>query len=448
MKYSHVFVEAKREGYPLSIFDESEIEFIKSKNLIDIRGTQFLPLFVGEFITPENSYFSLPKNFEPTQDNIELFKKVLSRYKDLKGEDGKTLLSNYTFTSSDKGTIKSEKFYYNELKEFFLDYITYEYIYPKKMVKKHSTGPISGGKLDVLSTMRNRPQKGPGITYKVKDVKNTEDWNIDDIYYTTIISLLNKYGTEDDKIQIDEMTQFLREEGYILNIVDVSNVDKVINDIHKCDVGIIHQPIKNTLLDYYESTKIGEKYSINAFYTIAFQYVWEELSRECLKHDKQFEKSMNSIFNRPEMRRKWFPNEDEVEKFKSENRIKETSREKVGNGIRLEYEVRSISKPDIFSNYKNKKIIGDAKYYKDPENSEYEKEFRTYNTLMDNKYPMVVFVPSKITRVLHVRQEGELELVIFSISVEKAISDAINDTNQTINKVHTLLYDKGYTKRT
>ena len=98
MRYSHIFVEGKREGYPLSVFNESEIEFIKSKNLIEIRGTQFLPLFVGEFITPDNSYFSLPKNFEPTQDNIDLFKKVLSRFKDLKGEDGKTLISNYTFT--------------------------------------------------------------------------------------------------------------------------------------------------------------------------------------------------------------------------------------------------------------------------------------------------------------------------------------------------------------
>lgn len=110
MKYSHVFVESRREGYPISIFSESELQFIKSKELIDIRGTHFSPLFVGEFITPENSYFSLPKNFEPTTQNIELFKKVLSRYKDLKGKDGKTLLSNTSFTISPKGELKSEKF--------------------------------------------------------------------------------------------------------------------------------------------------------------------------------------------------------------------------------------------------------------------------------------------------------------------------------------------------
>ena len=414
MRYSHIFVEGKREGYPLSVFNESEIEFIKSKNLIDISGTQFLPLFVGEFITPDNSYFSLPKNFEPTQDNIDLFKKVLSRFKDLKGEDGKTLISNYTFTASDKGTIKSEKFYYNELKEFFLDYITYEYIYPKKMIKKHSTGPISGGKLDVFSTMRNRPQKGPGITYKVKDIKNTEDWNIDDIYYTTIISLLNKYGTDDDKVQIKEMTDFLQEEGYILNIIDVSNVERVINDIHKCDVGIIHQPIKNTLLDYYESKKIGEKYSINAFYTSKFQYVWEELVRVCLHHSKDFKDEIKDVFTEYKPTRRRFEEGDEPKKYRD-------------------------LMPDLFSEYDDRRFIGDAKYYQDPENSHFDKEMYVYNQLIDNKYPMCVFVPSISTRRIDVREQGPFELIVFKISTQDAISDAINGTTNVIDKVQMLI---------
>jgi hypothetical protein len=60
---------------------------------------------------------------------------------------------------------------------------------------------------------------------------------------------------------------------------------------------------------------------------------------------------------------------------------------------------------------------------------------------------MVVFTPSKRTKVLHVRQEGDLELVIFSISVEDAISDAIKKENKIIEKVQQFLYDKGYTRR-
>lgn len=60
---------------------------------------------------------------------------------------------------------------------------------------------------------------------------------------------------------------------------------------------------------------------------------------------------------------------------------------------------------------------------------------------------MVVFVPSASTRVLHVREESELELVIFSISVEDAIADSINNSNKTIRKVHLFLEEKGYTKR-
>lgn len=445
MKYNHIFVEAKREGYPLSIFTESELKWIKSKDLIEIVGTNFQSAFVGELITPENSYFSLPKNFAPTEDNITLFKQVLTRYKDLKGSDGRTLLTNTTFASN-LGNIKSEKFYYNELKEFFLDYITYEYIYPDKTLKVHSSSPISG-KIDVFSTMRNIKQKGPGITYNAKDIVNSPDWNIDDIYYSTITNLMNQFGSDDDKIQIKEMVDFLRSEGYILNITDVSDKKQVIKDIKKCDVGIIHKPIQNTLLDYYELISLGERYSINAFYTNKFQYVWEELVRISLKHNAVFKKSLDPVFKRTETRSKWFSNKQEVEEFIVSNRIKEHASKGIPSGIRLIYTVASMSIPDLFSEYKGKQFIGDAKYYKDPENSQYEKEFRTYNTLTNNEYPMVIFVPGSRTKVLHVRRENELELVIFEVSVRDAINDAINNKNDVIDRVHSLLYDKGNTDR-
>ena len=344
MSYNQIFVEADKEGYPISIFTDSELKFLKSKELINIKDDKFQPSFVGEFITPENSYFSLPKNFQSTPENVDLFKKVLIRYKETKGPDGKTLLTNNSFAISETGDIKSEKFYYNELKEFFLDFITYEYIYPKKTILKHSTSPISGGKIDVFSTMRNRQQKGPGITYKTKDIVNTKGWNLDDIYWSTINTLSNLYASEDDVKQISEMKEFLLDEGYVLNEIDLSNKDKVISDINKCEVGIIHQPIKNILLDYFESKLIGERFSINAFYTLKFQYVWEELTRECLKHSKNFKDSVKEEFNKPVRRR-----------FREDPT-----------------DYRDLM-PDIFSQYNGKSFIGDAKYYRDPENSHFDK---------------------------------------------------------------------------
>ena len=136
MSYNQLFIEALRQGYSTSIFTESELKFVKSKELIEVKRDRFWPKFVGEFTTPENSYFSLPKNFEPTDENVELFKKVLQNYKELKGTDGKTLRTNNTFAVSPDGQLKSEKVFYNELKEFFLDYLTYEYVYPSKQKKR------------------------------------------------------------------------------------------------------------------------------------------------------------------------------------------------------------------------------------------------------------------------------------------------------------------------
>jgi hypothetical protein len=441
--YKEVFTESLPNGYPISIFSETELKFILSKNLIEVRRDIFFPKFVGEIITPENSYFSVPKNFEPTDENIKLFKEVLKQYKVI---DGRSLITNTTFTVSKSGEYKSEKYYYNELKEYFLDFITYEFIYPSKTKKVHSTSPVSG-KIDVLSTIRNRKQRGPGVTYKVKDITNSDSWNLDDIYWSTIDLLNNKY--EDDNNKISEMKDFLLEQGYVLKNIDLKDINKIIKDINKCDVGIIHQPIKNTLLNFYKSKLISDRFSINVFYTDKFQYVWERLIQKCLFDNKEFRKSLSDRFNRIESRRKWFKNIDDMNEWLSQNnrRIKNKNIQEVDSGLYLRYEMDISSIPDIFSVFNGKKFIGDAKYYKDPENSEFEKEFRTYNTLTDNKYPMCVFVPSNKTRVIHVREEGELELILFKISVNEVINDAINGSNNTIEKVQTLLFDKRNTNR-
>jgi len=441
-----VFVESN-EGYLLSDFfsTESEKEFLLDKELILLKpGNRFVPLFVGEVITPEDKYFSLPKNFEPTDDNVSLFKEVLKRYK--KNREGKTLLTNNKFTISKAGKIVSEKYYFEKLKEYFLDYVTYEFIYPKKPVKTHSKSPISGGKVDVRSTIRNRKRFGPGITYNIKDAANDDSWILDDIYWTVIDELSNKYSNDN---QIERMKTILDDEGYNLKKIDISDSKKMISAINKCETGIIHEPIKRILISYFESLLINESFSINVFYTKLFQNVWEQLVRDGLSHNEEFKKSLSDKFNRKRLIVKWFPNLEELNKYKSELKINDSNIQKLENGFRLSYEVNVVSIPDLFSEYNSKRFIGDAKYYKDPENSEYNKEFITYNNLTDNMYPMVVFVPKSRTRVLQYRNEemggSKLELIIISISVKDLINDAINNSSNTIERVHTLI--SKYTNR-
>jgi hypothetical protein len=209
--YFKVFEQG--EEYPIeSILTDLEAKYLSEKGIIELHGSKFKSKFVGEFLTPEKDFFSVPKNFNTDSSTIELFIKVLDHYKNLK-KDGVTLLVNNTFAISNDGKLESEKFYYNELKEFFLDFITYEFIYPSKTIKKHTTSPTRG-KIDVLSTIRNRKQRGPGITYQVKDVENSDKWNLDDIYWTTIKELTDIYGNTADKQEINEMKDFLKEEGY------------------------------------------------------------------------------------------------------------------------------------------------------------------------------------------------------------------------------------------
>lgn len=437
--YKKIFTEA--EAYSKSELTPDELNFFRDQNFIEVRGGVFYSKFVGEIKTPENKFYSVPKNFPP--ENTELFDKVLERYQKI---DGKSLGQKTSFIINKSGEYKSEKFYYNKLKTYFLDFITYGFIYPVKTLKKHSTSPIRGGKIDVLSTIRNRQQKGPGITYRVKDVENTDDWNLDDIYWSVLDELSQKY---DERTSIIQMKKFLESEGYLIKNTDISNYDKMIKDINNCEVGIIHYPIKNTLLSYFESMRIsGKKIDVKALYTNEFQFVWERLIQEALHNDPQFKEDLDKNFKRIEKRTKWFETETEMEKFIISNKIKNKSIEKRETpGFYLTFELDVESRPDIFSYHKNKKFIGDAKYYRDPENASFDKEFRTYNILTNNKYPMCVFVPSTRTRVLYVRREEELELVVFQISVQQVIDDAINKKNNTIERVHQLLFTKQNTVR-
>jgi hypothetical protein len=266
---------------------------------------------------------------------------------------------------------------------------------------------------------------------------------LDDIYWSVIDKLSTKFS---DRKEIDEMKNFLIEEGYKFKRIDISNGIKMISEINKCDVGIIHQPIKNTLLGYFNSMSVSKSFSIKAFYTNNFARVWEVLVRLALKDTSnnteslQFREKLKSKFERKETRRKRFFDESELNEFiEIDKSIKVVSIEKIGRSFRLTYDIDVKSIPDVFSSFDGKEFIGDAKYYQDPENADFEKEFKTYNTITENEYPMVVFVPSFRTRVLHTRIEDDYELIILHLSTEQAIKDATENTNDTINKVQELI---------
>jgi hypothetical protein len=211
-------------------------------------------------------------------------------------------------------------------------------------------------------------------------------------------------------------------------------------------VGIIHNPIKNTLISYFKSKSVSESFKIKVFYTENFAFVWEELVRHALKEDKSFRNKLEPKFKRKETRLKWFPTTQELDDYLSNNKsITQIRREVSGTGFRLTFEIKSESIPDLFSVYNGKKIIGDAKYYNDPEGSEYEKEFRTYNILSENKYPMLILTPGLRNKSLQVRREGELELIILQLSIEQVIEDALTKGDSCIHWIHVLLFDKKYT---
>ena len=442
----------------------SDLDFFNKKELIKDNKINF----VGEIITPNDKYFSVPKNFPNDINNIELFKLVLEKFKNEKDEEGKTLLYNKPFVLSDDGFIKSKKYYFEQLKSYFMDYITYEFIYPQDTVKKHSITPIKGGRIDVMSTDINRKIYGSGITYDVKDTVNDDDWKIDDIYYYTIFELLqdglqNGYASKKDEKDIIDMKKYLDDEGYVINnykdetifsksdgekILELFDTKSVIESIHNSKINSIHFPIRDILLDYYNERKIKESsFSIKIFYTKNFNIVWERLVQKCLHDSPGFRNDYKKRFKTIQYQTKRFRDIDRYLQFKellkNKNNVfieKENEKELY---IKLIFENKSS--PDVFSEYPKSgglRFVGDAKYYNSAD-SDFDKEFKTYNRLMDNKYPMIVFIPGDKTYLYDKRQEvindEEHELLVCYISAKDAIDDVINQKDKTINVVHYII---------
>lgn len=421
-KYYKVF--ADYEEVPESDFYESDIDFLrknvsasseKRQNpLVELSGGKVKIMFVGELITPNAHYVSVPKNFPITEENVGLTIRMINKYKDLK-KDGTSLMSNFSFSYSKEG-IKSDMFFYKKLKEFFLDYITYEFIYPKKRKQVHSPRPISNSKIDIVKTEMDFGRKGPGITYLVKDTKNSEKWNLDDIYLTTLLSLMDEFGSDSDRKKIENMLIFIKEQGYEVKNIEIE--EDVIDQIKSCDIGIKHYPIANALISYYEGKKLSDRYTVKAFYTKNFEYVWEYFSRIVFRYSDSFKREVLS---------------EGIEKLT----IKDFSGEVVEHD-----DIR----PDVFSDFDGHRFVGDCKYYRNLEGDFY-KEMYEYNIALGDKYPMAIFVPSSVTKMAYRRRRSIHELYIIKISIEEVIEDAMNGTDFVIRSVHEILKDSNRWKK-
>jgi hypothetical protein len=208
------------------------------------------------------------------------------------------------------------------------------------------------------------------------------------------------------------MKKYLDQEGFVIKedtriLKEDISEDGILNDIKKCEVDIIHNIIKNTLIQYYTSMKIDKKHTIFAFFTKEFEYVWQYFSQVALCNSEKFKNKMN-----------FFP----TTILKDEEWI----------------EKKSI--PDIFSSYKGRKFLGDSKYYSNLDN-DFNKEMYTYNQAQENVYPMVVFAPDQSTKYHDIRQSPlqEEELIVIQLSLEEVIKDIMNDTKICIEKVQDII---------
>lgn len=482
MKSGYIFFT---ESEIYDIENEEDLKFLKEfssegQPLIENVRDRYKINFVGEVITPNHIYFSLPKNMLSDNDkvndeNVLLIKKILVKYaKDTKGKE---------LVIKRLGSYTSERSYFDKLKEYFLDFITYEFIYPLKRKKVHSKSPIAGGRISIIDTDRNRKRYGGGMTYKTKDVINSDDWMLDDIYYFTIKELENRLGVSQfERKQIEEMTDYLNEEGYSLNnlvdskiyskttkkeLLDFSKNEDVIKAIKLSDVGVIHNPIKNTLIEYYENKqKASANSSVNVIFTKNFEKVWELILQDVLEkrsgvNSNEFRSELKDSFNKVEIIEKFIPinlvqsNLNEYPLLNEEPDENSSIKKwmfKRGSRYFACQKIRLLL-PDIFVELQDgRRFLGDAKYYKDPSNSNYDKEFYIYNKAQDNIYPMVIFaipdgenIDMTIVPRNGYRRSGENELLIITVCVRDLINDAINNDSIILSRSISLI--EKYTRK-
>lgn len=402
--------------YNFSDLNETDIDIMLKYELITEKSRkQFSTQFVGEFITPNKNYICFPKNIEHTKENITLVINLLKALKDIK-YDKKRLITNKSYNPN-KGEIYSDNYYYEQLKETFLDYVTYEFIYPSKRIEGHTfdTDKMDEGDMDIFQTDIQSEIYGGGAYYTSIDKSESK---IGNIYYSTLKKLADEYGNNDDIKNINEIYEYITEQGFKVKedariFSEVVNNKEIIKDIEDSDVDSKHNHIKQTLLDYYNSEKISEKYDIYAFCARRFEYVWEFLLRKALKNCNYFKKKVkDSLIKQHRIN----VQTDEVQSEKDLD-------------------------PDIYSDYNNIRIIGDAKYY-DSIDVEFSKELYNYNIALDQKYPIIVFSSSNRTLLSKIYSQGKYKVYIFLVDVFEVMDNVMNKKDDLINKVHKQLKNK------
>lgn len=390
-----------------------EIDFLtKGKDSLLLKiGNSYKVKFVGEYITPNNNFLSLPKKFKRDSKNAEL---VIRMLKEATKLGISSLLTNLAFTQGGEG-IKSENYYFLKLKGFFMDFFTYEFIYPREKKMIHTDRYIPGAEPVPSETQMRKKTDGPGVTYLVKDINPDKSWKLSDIYYSTLLDLMDKYGDDKDKDEIEKMSKYLKERGYRLNRIEIT--DDLIKSIKSYNLNPIHEVIKQTLINYYKDSEISpdKRYIIKAFYTNNFWKVWEKFVQVALNHDFKFQ--------------------EEVSKNMEPIRIL-----RIKDGKRDFKEIKKY--PDLFSKTKLQdgrtfKFIGDAKYYNNSLR-DYGKELNDYQESINDKYPFVVFLPSNTSFAFaksFLSPRGNKELLVIRIPYSSILSSVINNDDNCINKV-------------
>ena len=365
-------------------------DFMLSHGLIELKEylLSYKVSFVGEVLTPSNHFISLPKNFtKATELNAELVKNVLKEFKGLK-KKGKLLIKNKSYEIGNE--IESDFFYWRKLYSYFIDYITYEFYFPKKRKILHSL-KSQNGRLNPMLTELNRNKYGNGITFEVKDYKDDFFRNV---FYTTLKSLEEEFASETESNKIRELEIFLKNKKIEFR-VDKFPKAEVISALTVLETNPIHETIKKTIFNYYLNSKIKEKNTINVFYTREFEYLFEYLLQKVLNHNKAFK---NNGWLNPE--------------FKTLH-------------------------PDIIA----ESFIGDAKYYRisDFSNNPFEKELYAYNIANNNSQPNFVFILSEETKHLQTLVHKEHRLEVLTVNLETILSDFHKKRTETLNYVQTLI---------
>lgn len=368
----------------------SSFDFMLAHGLIEVKEflLSYKVNFVGEVITPHGYFVSLPKNFTNTNpENVELVQSILKEFKKLKRR-GKNLIKNKSFEIGNE--IHSDYYYWRKLYSFFVDYITYEFYFPKKRIIKHSLIK-QHGHLNPMLTEINRERLGNGITYEVKDYSINYFRNV---FYSTLKFLESEFASETESKKIVEVEKYLKQKKIVFELIDRDD-NIFLKHTKTLQTNPIHEVILKTIKHYYLNSKIREKNTINVFYTKEFEYLYEHLLQKVLGHGLSFK---NSNWSNPNYK---------------------------------------TLHPDVITEF----FIGDAKYYriKDFSNNSFEKELYAYNIANGNSQPNIVFIPSEESKHLSTLIHNSNKLEVVSINLKDILYDYKANRTNTLQFIESLI---------